>query len=118
MAKVPVIALKPLYYLGHHVAGAKLQMEEQDVERHVALKLVTTADAVLSAEEEVADGSLDGSLEALRAAWTVEMSPADYLKQFPTGPFSDLAMAIVDFEAESEQQEAVSPISLKSILPE
>lgn len=103
MAKLKVAAIAPLYHpgIGRKEMGEKFEMDEADAPRYVEAKLIVvlSGNEVVAEEAKVVDMETS-SLEELKKAWDMEISPADYLDRFPTGPQSDLALRIVELEAE------------------
>jgi hypothetical protein len=77
--------------------------DEARVKAYVSSGLV----AVVGAPEpssETAVPEVDliaGTLEQLQGAWEVEMTPQEYMEKFPDGPHAELAMRIIELEAET-----------------
>ncbi len=106
MAKVLVAAIAPLYHptTGRHERGAKFEMEQADVQRYVDAKLAVQLSEVEEVKTEPTVDIETSSLDQLKAVWDVALTPNDYLEKFPNGPHSDLALRIVELEAEATEK--------------
>jgi hypothetical protein len=125
--KQTVIAKSPIYYPacvskdkdGHHGRGAKIQMSVEDAQRHAeqGLVIILSGESPEAAVEGSAGEEVQG-LEALKALWTVKLSPEDYLKRYENGPHAELALRIITAEADAaEEAAAANPLITSKSVP-
>lgn len=100
-----VIALVPVYHpdFGRKDVGAKFEMSEDDIPRYERDKLVVRAGVQAEVLPEL---KLDEStLAQLLARWDYDLSASAYLTKFPDGTLSDLALRIVELEADAFEKQ-------------
>lgn len=99
MANTTVVAKHALHYDGvTYTAGSAISMKESDVYRHLR-------DDLIHSDSPSEMPQVEGSVESVVASgvWELDMPPHDYLLKFPEGPYADLALHILEVEAEAEQ---------------
>lgn len=108
--RTPVTALKPVYHDGKsYEVGQKFDMLTTHVKDGVRTNLVVVRDvSVEIPEPEKVEpfANEKEELVSLQKLWQVDspdMTPAQYVEKFPQGPVSDLAMRIVELEAEATE---------------
>lgn len=104
---VLVTALVPVYFDGQtHKAGQSFSIPEGahlDAYKRDKLVVESNVPVVVPTEEIETFVSDADELAALTKTWDAGVDPAEYLKQFPQGPFADVAMRIVELQAEAAE---------------
>lgn len=107
MANIVLIALVPVFFpkIGRIEKGKTVEVSEEDAAPYIRDGHVVPASAEQGASEAEKSLTDASTLEQLKAAWEVEMGPGEYLDLFPDGPHADLALRILEKEADAKDSQ-------------